>query len=362
MKKNTLTAAKSRRLSENTEFAERKEESFFLKKRIPFFSVTSVVRLFSVVLLSLLFISSAAAQPVAVSPQLLEKAIELFPGQPGPYELRFRTDIRMHELGFQVINYEMLAGGVAAGTVTRVMSVFPEGMAGDVDVLARFDDKGRILGLVSLKPWKEGKDETALGPLFSFFKGKDIMEYKDALSIFFNGLASGANMKDVKPLPPPPKDLVYNLEGKILLPGSTIPALKTKDIDGREFDTKKTSGKLIMVFASPECKACDDLIASLNRGLDLSGKRESVRTVYIIGGDDRSARGYIKRLGVKGTVIAEPEDHVSKPFKSPFKPYVLMFEGRTLKYNFLWEGDEAKLFGVLYLLIEGREPEGGEEV
>ena len=356
MNKNELT-------TENAEFTEREKEEFIsLKKRIKFFSVPSVVKLFSIVLLFLLFISSAMAQPVVVSPQLLEKAIGLFPELKGPYELRFRTDIRMHELGFQVINYDMLDSGREAGTVTRVMSVFTEGMAADVDVIARFDDKGKIGGMVSLKPWKDGKEEAAVGLLFSFLKGKDIVEYKDALSILFNGLASGANMKDVAPLPPPPKDLVYNLEGKILLPGIKIPALRTKDIYGREFNTGKINGKLIMIFTSPDCKVCDELINALNKGLDLSGKRESVKVAYIVGGDDKSASSYMKRLGVKETAIAEPEDHVSKLFKAPFKPYVLMFDGAALKYNFLWEGDESKLFGVLYLLIEGKEPEGGEDV
>ena len=308
------------------------------------------------VLFILSFTISAMAQPVGVSPQLLEKAIGLFPEARGPYELRFKSDIRMHHLGFQIINYTFLAGGKEAGGVTRITSVIQEGVGSNVDVLARYDDQGKIMGIINLKPWKEGQKEMGIEPLVAFLIGKDPSRYVDAIMILAAGLASGAKMADVQAPPPPPKDFVLDLRQKILEPGARLPALKAKDLTGKDFDTSLFKDRpLVMVFTSPNCVRCDDMIHALATGLPLLDKKRMVTPVYLITSEEAEARNYVKRLGIKETAIAEPMDQVSRLFQVPFKPYILMFDKGQLKYNVLWENEE-RLLGYLYLLIEGKPP------
>ena len=308
-----------------------------------------------------LFVSSAMAQSVAVTPQLLEKAIGLFPEQKGPYELRTRDDVRVHELAFQLVNYTFMAGGNEAGTVTRIITA-AGGEAGGFDVLARFDEKGRAKGMANLKQAAPGKAEavganTGAGTeaLLSYFNGKDVREDKDTLIKLFNGLALGYNMKDAKPSQKPPKDKVWDLRGKVLEQGAKLPALKTKDLAGKEFNTEKIKGKLLMVFTSPTCRQCDGMITSLGRALDLFDGKKTLTTAYAVAAEGPAAQNYVKRLGIKGTAIAEPDDHVSNAFMAPFKPYALMFENGKLKYNLLWK-EEKQLFGILFVFINGRPP------
>jgi len=314
------------------------------------------LKYFYSVLLILSFAVSAMAQPVGVAPQLLEKAIGLFPEAKGPYEMRFKSDIRMHHLGFQITNYSFMAGGKEAGGVTRVTSIIHEGVASNVDVLARYDDQGKIIGIVNLKPWKEGQQEIGIEPFLAFLIGKDPTKYIDAIMILTAGLASGVKMADVQAPPPPPKDFVLDLRQKIFEPGATLPVLKAKDLTGKDFDTSAFKNRpLIMVFTSPNCIRCDDMINALAKGLPLLDKKRMVTTVYLITSEEADARNYVKRLAIKETAIAEPMDHVSRLFQVPFKPYILMFDKGQLKYNVLWESEE-RLFGYLYLLIEGKPP------
>ena len=345
-----------------TEFTEREKKDFiYFKKRGMLFSVYSVVKFFSVVLLPLLFVSSAMAQSVAVTPQLLEKAIGLFPEQKGPYELRIKDDVRVHELRFQLINYTLMAGGNEAGIVTRIITA-AHGESEGFDVLARFDEKGRTKGMANLKQAAPGKAEAGgadIGvgteALLSYFNGKDIREDKDTLIKLFNGLALGYNMKDAKPSLKPPKDKVWDLTGKVLEQGARLPLLKTKDLNGKAFNTEKIKGKFLMVFTSPTCRQCDGMITSLGRALDLFDGSKKITAAYAVAAEVPAAQSYVKRFGIKGIAIAEPDDHVSNAFMAPFKPYALMFENGKLKYNLLWK-EEKQLFGILFVFINGRPP------
>lgn len=331
------------------------------------------LRFLLVVLLYLLSASLAAAVTVEVSPQLLEKAIGLYPEKKGPFELRYRSDLRMQERGFQIITFTFLSEGQEAGYVTRVTSVMPQDSGDYFDLLMRLDAKKKIMDVADLiQPVRNGKPKASTtealpqGPvvreaLLHYLKGKDAGEYKDALTILIEGLAAGANLRDVEPLPPPPKDLVLDTTGKIMLPGQSLPVIKVTDLQGKVFSTEKMKGKVVMVFTTPTCEVCDGMILALEKGLELSQKRNTVTLAYVVGSDETQARTYLARLKTKGTGIAEPEDAISKALKAPFRPYILMFEKGKLKYNFVWENDESKLFGFLYLLIEGKEPEGEDE-
>lgn len=308
------------------------------------------------VLMSVLLISvPIMAQPVKVTPELKEAAIGLFPDTGGPYELRFKSDIRMHRMGFQIINYTLLAGGSEAGVVTRVTSILKEGPAGSIDLLARYDDAGRLVGLRSLTSRDEKAGEAGVEGMFMMLLGKDPRKYKDAVNIVMNGLAAGVSLMDVREPEAPPEGFVLDLRQKILTPGAKLPSIKATDISGKELDTAKLQkSPLIMVFISPTCIRCDDMVSALERGLDLSGKRNTVTVAYIVSSEQTDAEAYAKRLGIGDLTIAEPTDNVSKLFQVPFKPYALMFDKGALRFNVPWEGEE-KFMGLLYLLIEGKE-------
>lgn len=323
----------------------------------------------------LLHPSPAPAVPLTVSPQLLEKSISLYPEKDGPFELHYRSDLRMHELGFQISTYTLLSGENEAGYVTRITALMPPDAAGYFDLLLRLDAQKRVAGSVNLvPPGSQGtaanssaqeSSPTAGGPGFDAFlqylHGKNAVEYKEVLTALINGLASGANLRDVEPLPPPPADFILDTTGKILLPGNPLPVVKSQDLQGQPFTTEKMKGKVIIVFTAPTCAGCDGMIETLEKGLDLSGKRNTVKLVYVVGAEAPEAITYLTRLKAKGTGLAEPDDKITQAMKVPFRPYILMFEDGIMKFNFVWENDESKLYGFLYLLIEGKEPEGEDE-
>lgn len=319
---------------------------------------------------ALLHASVAFAVPLVASADLLEQAIALFPERSGPFDLRYRSDLRMREAGFEIVTYTFLAGAGEAGYVTRVTSLAPPDAEGYYDLLLRFDDKGRVAGSVNLAGGGKGARSPATGEapqppggadvevFLRYLRGKNPAEFREPLTLLINGLAMGATLRELEPPPPPPKDFVLDTTGQILLPGVPIPALKTKDLQGKPLSTETMKGKVVMVFTTPTCEVCDEMIQALERGLELSRKRGSVDLVYVVGADAAETRKYLARVKAKGTGVADPDDAVSKAFQAPFRPYILMFEDGVLKFNFVWEDDESRLYGLLYLLIEGNEPEG----
>jgi thiol-disulfide isomerase/thioredoxin len=322
---------------------------------------------------ALLYAAAAAAAPLKVPPHLLEEAIGLYPEKNGPFDLRYRSDLSMHELGFQVVTYTFSSEGGEEGYVTRLTSIMPPASDGYFDLLLRTDTKKRIVGFVNLvrpaaaqgtiSASEEIPSASAvpnIDALLHYLQGKDPGEYKDVLTLLVNGLASGANLRDVEPIPPPPQDFVFDTRGKILLPGTPLPVVRTQDLQGKPLSTENMKGKVIIVFTAPTCADCDGMIQALENGLDLSGKRQTVKLIYVVGSEAPEAATYLAQLKAKGTGVAEPDDQITKAMKVPFRPYILMFEEGILKFNFFWENDESKLYGFLYLLIEGQEPAGEE--
>lgn len=308
----------------------------------------------AVVFLLVLSVSPAAAKPDDLSPEQLARAGSLFEEYPGPFELKFRTDIRLADLGVQLYNYAVFAGGKEVGTATRVVSLVGEGLAGSVDFLARYDDKGRTAGLVDLKPWKSGKEEVALGPLLMFVTGKDLRNYRDALGILINGLAAGASSAAPSAPQAPPKTYPLEVRQQVLMPGAKLLPLKAKDINGREFNTSRVKdGRLIMVFVSSDCLRCDDMVGALDKRLSGAAKKDAPAVVYLVSSDAGNAAAYAEKLGIKGPVIAEPNDFISRLFLVPYKPFMLMFDRGALKYGLSWEGEE-KLAGLLRDLMGGK--------
>ena len=299
-------------------------------------------------------IAGIVEQPGDLPPEQLKKIGVLFPGHNGPFELKFKTDIRLADLGVLLYNYTVFSGGKEAGSVTRITALVKDGLAGGVDFLARYDDKGRVSGLVDLNPWRSGKEEVALGPLLAFLNGKDPRNYREALGILVNGLSAAASSTDVGSPQAAPRTYPLEVRQQVLMPGAKLLPLKAKDLGGREFDTAKVQDRrLVMVFASADCLRCDDMIRALDGRLSGAGKKEKPAVVYIISSDAGSTAAYAEKLGIKDPVVAEPRDFISRLFLVPYKPFVLMFDRGTLKYGLPWEG-EAKLAGYLGELMGGR--------
>mgnify|MGYP001332711949 CR=1 FL=1 len=307
--------------------------------------------------LGLLMLAGAAlAQPLQVSSQLLETAIRLYPEASGPYNLTYRSDIRMHSQGFEVINYSLTALGAEVGKVARIRSILAQGSASKIDVLVRYDDAGKIAGILPVPSEEGGEFDPALVSLLHYFQGRDPRALQSMVQTLSSALAGGAIHNDLRAPEPPPEDYVLDLQHKIMTPGDKLANFSAKDISGESFTTKKATGKVILVFSSPECIRCDDMLLAMEKGLDLSGKRKELKVGYVVAAGDAGSKAYAERLDLNGQVLADPVDHLGKMFKIPFKPYALLFDDGELKHLVPWE-EESKLLGTLYLFIEGREPQ-----
>jgi len=310
----------------------------------------------SLILVLFVLAGSVVAQPLQVSSQLLETAIHLYPEASGPYKLTYSSDIRMHSQGFEVINYALTAQGAEVGKVVRVRSIATQGSAAGIDVLVRYDDAGKIARILPV-PLDEGKEaDPALVSLLHYYQGRDPRALQPMVQILSGALAGGSLHSDLQAPAAPPEDYVLDLEHKIMTPGDKLPSFSAKDLAGKGFETKKESGKVALVFSSPECIRCDDMLLAMEKGLDLSGKRKKVKVGYVIAADNADSKAYAERLDLNGQVLADPVDHLGKMFKIPFKPYALLFEDGELKYLVTWE-EESKLLGTLYLFVEGKEPQ-----
>jgi len=292
--------------------------------------------------------AKSAEQPGDLTPELLAKIGILFPGAKGPFGLKFKTEMIMNDLDLHIGNYNFIAGGKEAGPLTRITSLVPERKTGNLDAFVRYDDKGNVMGIVSLV----GLDEIfGISTLSMFFNGKDPRQYKDDLTALMNGLGAGASSVDASIKQAPPRTYPLEVKQRLLAPGDKLPGLKARDINGKDFDTAQFRDKsLIMVFASADCLRCDDMIQAVEKGISGSGK---VTAAYIVSSDAGSTRSYMERLEAKGMAISEPADYAARVFQVPYKPYVFMFDRGVLKYASPWKG-EADLGGQLQGFTGGK--------
>lgn len=319
--------------------------------------------------------SVSFAQSVTVTDQMVEKAVTLFTmeerggslekGGGGPYELRFKSDIRMHNLGYQIFNYTFRSGDNEVGNVTRITSIIK---SSPLDILVRYDDKGRIRSARSLLQIKQGKtpsmaekEPRIVERILPMLIGADMAKSAQSVNILVTALAQGAKIINMEAPPPLPKGVEIDLRQKILIPGAVMPKIKAKYMDGKVFDTSKIKGKLLLIFTAASCSRCDDMINTTKQALGVWDKKNKIKVAYVIGSQPESAGIYANRLGIKDKSIVEPTDNLSKLLQVPFKPYALMFDKKKLKYNMFWETRELYA-GTLFLFVHGRPPGPEDEV
>lgn len=312
-----------------------------------------------------LWISSAAmAVPLKITPEMENKAIQLFSPDEigkGPYDMKYKADIRMHNLGYRIINYTVLSDGQEVGVITRIESIIKQGVEGSIDLLVRYDDSGKVKRVVSLKKPEKGQEDNAVTRILHSFVGLDMEKQARAVNIMVTALAQGSKMSDVSNPPPPPKNFVLDLRQKMLTPGAKLPTIKAKYLDGKGFDTSAIKGKLIMVFTAASCVRCDAMINTVKKGIGIlnkSGAKKNLQVAYIIGSQEDAARSYAERLEITKHAIAEPTNNFSKLLQVPFKPYALMFDKSKLVFPALWERED-RFLGILYMFLnDGKPPKG----
>ncbi len=303
------------------------------------------------------------AQDVSVPPNVLDAATLMFKDSSPPFKLEFKVDFNMNTMSFKVMNYTMYSNDVEIGIVSRVMALHSEGPATNVDMLVRYGNKGEILNLINLKPWKIKGKTVSITPLMQMLAGQRMADLRTPLNVLLNGLAAGVTLQDAEPLTAPPKDFVLNLKQKIIEPGAKIPPMNFTFIDDSQFSTKSMTGPLAMFFISLQSSRCEAMIKSIEfartgfpQNPEVADIAKTMKVIYIIGGTKDNIAAFAERNKMdKSTVVCDPTDQLQKLYQIPFKPYGLMYNvDGIMVNNVIWEG-EAELLGTFYMLCGGKD-------
>ncbi len=316
---------------------------------------TTVGTRLGLALLLLILPLAARGQNLTAEPGMLDQALRLFPEAktaPGPFRLEFKADVRMHASGFEVRNFALLSGERSLGMVSHVKSILPEGLGSQVEYLVCYDARGQVVDLVPLREWRVGEQVVDIEPLLSFLRGKDPQQVQQAVLILMSSVAAAAGTQTMKPPAGPPKGYTVNLEQKILTPGAKLPPLKSKDLNGNDFDSTALGDKpLVLVFCSPRSQRCPEMAAATEELLTWPRLKDRVHLVYIVIGTDAEVHTFATQNKLSGTVLADPTNQLSMLLKVPFKPYALFFDAQgELKMNVYWT-EKPKLAGCLFQLL-----------
>lgn len=316
--------------------------------------------------------SFAVGQDVTVPPEVQDKAIKMYQGAEGPYKVKHRAHIRMHNLGFEITNYTVVADGEEAGTVSRVTSVVSKGYGKDVDVLVRFDKNGHIADMKNLKMWKSGGDAVSIKPLKSILMGRNPKDLAPAVNVLMSGLSNAADMTEKEAPPAPPEGYKLNLKQKILTTGAKMPKISATTLSDTKLNTaNRNGGPWIFVFCSlKEGSRSDDMVKTVKemakvmsddrikdapKFKQIHDAAEKLNLVYVYTyHKTEPVKQHIKELGLNPeNVIVDQNNLLTKAFQIPFKPYALMFSKKgVLKANAPWQG-QSQLRGMMYKVLGG---------
>jgi hypothetical protein len=286
------------------------------------------------------------------------KVAELFPKATGTLSLQEKVGVRLDNLGVKLINYEVLLEGKKAGEVTRIVSLREEGLAANLDMLARYDVKGVIQGIVSLRPWPEGGEQQDLTRLLWSLRGQDLRTNQAALVNMITGLAAGTALADGMAPPPPAGGYPLSVKQLLLERGAKLPFLKVTDLSGKSFDSSTyRKSKLLISFLSPENSRSGEMAQAVEKVAAPAIRNKKVAVLHIISAPEETAAEYVKSLGLKSTAAADPAGLLARMFQVPYSPYLFMFNKGVLTAPVTWEG-EQKLQGVFSQFLQ----EGGSTV
>lgn len=296
--------------------------------------------LFAFLLATTLATVSLAQQHDSSAP-VTAKVAELFPEATGTFSLQEKVRVRLDNLGVKLINYEVLLEGKKTGEVTRIVSLREEGLAANLDMLARYDVEGAIQGIVSLRPWQEGGDQQDLTRLLWSLRGQDLRTNQAALVNMISGMAAGTALADGMAPPPPAEGYPLSVMQLLLEPGAQLPVLKVTDLAGKTFNSstyKKT--KLLISFLAPDNPQSGEMAQAVEKAAAQALRDKKVALLHIITASEETAAGYVKTLGLQSTAAADPAGLLAKMFQVPFSPYFFMFNKGTLTAPLTWEGEQ----------------------
>lgn len=296
---------------------------------------------FVLLLAMMLSMESLAEQHDDINPEAIGKVAELFPNAMGTFSLQEKVSIRLANLGVKLINYEVMLEGKKAEEVTRIVSLLKEGLAANLDMLARYDDKGVVQGIVSLRPWQEGGDQQDLTRLLGSLHGQDLRTNQAALVSMITGLAAGTALADGMAPPAPEGGYPLSVKQLLLEPGAQLPVLKVTDLAGKTFNSstyKKT--KLLISFLAPDNPRSGEMAQAVEKAAAQALRDKKVALLHIITAPEETAAGYVKTLGLQSAAAADPAGLLARMFQVPFSPYLFLFNKGTLTAPLTWEGEQ----------------------
>ena len=303
-----------------------------------------MIKLVAVTLVLLIALPLASmAQQESVPENIARKAAELFPEITGAFALSEKVSAQLADSGVKIINYNVTIGGKKVGEVSRIVSLIDEGIAASVDVLVRYDDKGKVLGIVPLKPWKaEDPDAQDISLLLLSLRGQDLRNEQASLNAMLNGISAGAALSDGMAPPAPEGGYPLNVRQLLLEPGTKLPSLKMKDLAGNDLDAFSYKGKkLLIAFISPDSVRSRDMARAIEAVAAGALKEKTLSVVYIISSTPEKAGEYANGLALKGAAAADPAGILSKMFMVPYSPYLFMFDKGILTAQMKWEGEST---------------------
>ncbi|RMD82090.1 MAG: hypothetical protein D6820_04225, partial [Lentisphaerae bacterium] len=305
----------------------------------------------------------AKGQELKVKPEVKRAAATLYPEAGGVVRLDFEEDAAFLELGFRLTRYHVVSAKGELGKLSRIQTVGASAEHPGVDILVRFAADGKVLDLVSVAPWKIGEKRESVAQLLNFVRGKKVVEMKEDIQVFFNGLEMATQFHHAGKAPEPAAGEMIRLENKILTTGAKLPNISFTTLGGKVFNANADiGGPIVLVFFSLRDPRVPDFVRITELGRTGMPKNPEVgpaaakmRFYYIVGGTAEMTRNFARRVGLpEDVVVADAMDALAKSLMVPFKPYVLVFSGeRKLAAN-LAEIIEDQFLGVLYAACGGK--------
>lgn len=302
--------------------------------------VRSIV--FALLLVMMLSTGSLAEQHNDINPEAAGKVAELFPNATGSFSLREKMSARLATLGVKLINYDVMLDEKKAGEVTRIISLSREGLAANLDMLVRYDEKSGVQGIVSLKLWKEGEVQDDMTRLLWSLRGQDLQKNNTALISLITGLSAGTALTDGLAPPSPEGGYPLNVKQLLLEPGAQLPSLKIKGLAGKSFDTSSNNKtKLLISFLSPDNPRSSEMAQAIEKTALRAIRDKKVSVIHIITAPVETAVEYAKTFGLTNVVAADPAGLLSRMFQVPYSPYLFMFNKGILTAPVTWEGEQS---------------------